>query len=193
MRKFAICFAFLALVPAFASAARAQEASKPADSANRAEETKPAHFYRLDFVLEELDSAGKPSNSRSFSTRVSTGGKRSGTIAVGSKIPVVTGQENSKDNPGGPSTQFQYIDIGVKINASDVHEDGNHLAFDLHAVVSSEATSAAIGGISEPVIHQSDWSGGISIPMGKSTTLFKSDSLESKGSTQLTVAATPEE
>jgi translation elongation factor EF-G len=194
MRKFVHCFAFLVLVPVFAVSVRAQETSKPTDSANRADEAKQAaHFYRLDFILEELDSAGKPSNSRSFSTTVSTAGMRSGTISAGSKIPLVTGQEDSKDKPGGPLTEFQYIDIGVKITASDVHEEGNHLAFDLHAVVSSEATNTLLAGVTEPVIHQTDWSGGVLIPIGKSTTLFKSDSLESKGSMQLKATATPEE
>lgn len=195
MRKLALCFALLVLVPVLAAASlRAQEASKPAVSADRSDAAKPrAHFYRLDYVLEELDAAGKPVNSRSFSTIVSTAGTRSGSFTVGSKVPLITGAPASKGEPSELLTQFQYIDIGVKITASDIHEDGNHLAFNLHAEVSSLGAPTVLAGVSEPVIRQNVWNGDVLIPVGKTAPVFKSDSLDNTGSMQLEMTATPAE
>ncbi len=194
MRKLAVCFALLVLVAASAPASRAQESAKTADSASHADTAKtPAHFYRLDFLLEELDSAGKPANSRSFSTIVSTAGTRSGSFVVGTKVPIATGSVSPKSNPDSIETQFQYIDVGIKITASDIHEDGNHLAFNLRAEVSSLAAPSVIEGVSEPVLRQNVWSGDVLIPVGKPTSVFKSDSLENKGSMQLEMTAAPVE
>jgi hypothetical protein len=191
MRKLAVCFALLVLVPAFATASRAQEATKPVDSASRADAAKPpAHFYRLDFVLEELDSAGKPVNSRSFSTVVGTAGSRSGSFTVGTKIPILTGPRDSKEGSNETPAQFQYIDIGTEITARDVHEEGSHLAFYLRAEVSSLATPEVLAGVSEPVLHENVWDGDVLAAIGKPTVAFKSDSLENKGSMQLEVTAT---
>lgn len=191
MRKISLSFVLLMLVAAFAVTARAQDASKPAQSARSTEAAKPpAHFYRLDFVLAEFDDAGKPVNSRSFSTDVSTAGTRAGSFTVGSKVPIITGTPASKDNASGLATQFQYIDIGVKINARDVHEVGDRLALFLRSEVSSMAAPKVLNGVSEPVIRQNVWDGDLLIPIGKSTVAFKSDSLDVKGSMQLEVKAT---
>ena len=192
MRKLANCLALLVLVMVFAVTARAQDASKSAESARSAEAAKPpAHFYRLDFVLEELDATGKPSNSRSFSTSVSTAGIRAGSFTVGTRVPIITGMPASKDNLSGLSTQFQYIDIGVKLTARDVHEEGDRVALYLRAEVSSMAAPKVLNGVAEPVIRQNVWDGDLLIPIGKSTIAFKSDSLDDKGSMRLEVKATP--
>ncbi len=188
MPKIAVCLAFLMLLPALAPASPAQDAVQPAGGHADAA-APPAHFYRLDYVLEELDPAGKPVNSRSFSMIVSTGGTRSGTLAVGSKVPIMTGSQNPRDNPNAVETQFQYIDVGVKITASDIREEDNHLAFNLHAEVSSLEAPSVLNGVSEPVFRQNVWSGDVLIQVGKSTVAFKSDSLENKGSMQLEVTA----
>lgn len=190
MRKLVLCISLLTLVPSFAVSIRAQEKPKPVDSASRPDAAKPAHFYRLDYVLEELDSAGKPVNSRSFSMIISTAGFRRGSFTVGSKVPILTGTEAPKENPNAISSQFQYIDVGVKITASDIQEDGSHLTFNLRAEVSSLATPAMLAGVSEPVLRQNIWDGDVLIPIGKPTVAFKSDSLENKGSMQLEVTAT---
>jgi hypothetical protein len=192
MLKFANCLALLVLVPVFALTARAQDASESAESARSTEAAKPpAHYYQLDFVLEELDATGKPTNSRSFSTNVSTAGMRAGSFTVGSKVPIISGMPTSKDNPGGLSTQFQYVDIGVKFTARDVHEEGGHLALYLRAEVSSMAAPKVLNGVAEPVIRQNVWDGDLLIPIGRSTVAFKSDSLDDKGTMRLEVKATP--
>ncbi|MFP5276205.1 MAG: hypothetical protein ACLGPM_03740 [Acidobacteriota bacterium] len=179
MRKLAACFALFVLVTVFAVSTPAQQGPKPADSAHRAEAAQPADFYRLEFVLEELDPAGKPVNSRSFTTTADAVGRRHSSITVGSKIPITTGGD-----------QFQYIDIGTKITASDIHEDGKDLAFNLIADVSSMDAPRVVAGASKPVLRQNVWNGDVLVPVGKPTVVFKSDSLDSKGSMQLEVTVT---
>ncbi len=191
MRKLAVYVSLLFLVPAFISVARAQESSTPSKAEIGPNAGKPpAHFYRLDFVLKELDQAGRPVNSRAFSIIVSTAGTRSGTFVVGSKIPIVTGSEDSKNGPDKLMTEFQYVDIGVKSSVRDLREDGGGLTFHLDTVVSNLETPSVLAGVSEPVISQNEWNADVLIPIGKATTVFKSDSLDNKGSMQLEVTAT---
>ncbi len=186
MRKLAVCFCLLFLAPAFICTAYAQEADKTPETAKAP--PAPEHFYRLNYVLEELDASGKPVNSRSFATTVSTAGSRSATISVGTKVPVATG---STDQGGKVETQFQYIDVGVKLGTRDIHEEGNGLSFTLHVEVSSLATPAVIEGVSEPVLRQNIWEGTALIPIGKPIVVSKSDDLDNKGSIQVEVTATP--
>ncbi len=191
MRKLAVCISLLFLVPVFATAGRAQAASQTAEPAHSAETAKPpAHFYRLDFVLEEFDAAGKPDNSRSFTTTVSTAGSRYGSITVGTKVPIATGTEAPKTSPNNLLTQFQYIDTGVKITARYIEEEGDRLAFDLQTEISEPVTPIMLEGVSEPAFHLNVWSGEVLIPIGKPIAVFKSDLLDSKGSMQLLVTAT---
>lgn len=188
MRKLAVCFCLLFLVPAFTCTAHAQLAAKAPDTAKAP--TAPEHFYQLNYVIEELDASGKPVNSRSFSTTVSTAGNRFSSIVTGSKIPILTGTTDA-DAKGG--TQFQYIDVGVNITTHDVHEDGSSLSFTLKVEVSSLATPQMLGGVSEPVIRQNVWDGTVLIPIGKSIVVSNADDLDSKGSIRVEVTATPVE
>ncbi|MGH9600162.1 MAG: hypothetical protein ACRD27_09870 [Terracidiphilus sp.] len=192
MRKLAVCLCLSFLVPAFARPAHAREASRSSDASNRAETAKapaaPEHFYHLDFVLEQFDASGKPVNSRSFTTTVGTAGSGSGAVTVGSKIPVATGFNGQGTGP----TQFQFIDVGVKITVHDVLEVGSRLSFRVDAGMSNVAESSDLGRIKEPIITNNDWNGSAVIPIGKRTVVFKSDSLDNKGSMELTVTATEE-
>ncbi|MDE3062329.1 MAG: hypothetical protein KGJ51_04650, partial [Acidobacteriota bacterium] len=45
--------------------------------------------------------------------------------------------------------------------------------------------------IQQPIIRQNRWRAPVLVPLGKPTVVFKSDSLDSKGSLQVTVTATP--
>ena len=196
MHKLAVCFSLLFLIPAFAVSTHAQQGRKAPATVEAP--SGPAHFYRLDFVLEQLDESGQPVNSRSFATTVSTAGSRLGSITVGTRVPIATGSYSTPGTTaaaaaGYDQTQFQYIDVGVKITARDVREDGNHLAFSLNAAVSSITTPVVLEGVSEPVIRNNVWNGDVLIPIGKPIVVSKSDSLDSKGSMQLIVTATPME
>lgn len=185
MRKVAFCISLLFFVPPFLTVSHAQEPSRASKSATRSDATPaPAHYYSIHYVLEELDSAGKPVNSRSFTTMVSNGGRRPSTFVVGSRFPIIT------STPKNGATEIQYIDVGIKMTATDIHEDGSDLAFDLSVENSSTAAPVTLAGVPEPVLRQNVWNGDVLLPIGKPTIVFKSDSLDSKGSMQLLVTAT---
>jgi hypothetical protein len=86
--------------------------------------------------------------------------------------------------------QYQYVDVGVTISTLDPHEVGSNLALFVSAEVTSLGTPTALSTPSDPVIRQNKWSSPIVIPIGKSTVVFTSDALESKGGMQLAVTAT---
>jgi hypothetical protein len=164
-------------------------AAKQQDTGAKTSEP-PAHYYRLDFVVQEIGADGKPTNSRSYSTTVSTR-QRDGasTIKTGSRIPIIVGGPATSGGEKHFDVNYQYIDVGVNLSAGDVHEVGHQLAIYLKAEVSSLGSSSA-NTTSDPVIRQNMWFSAVVIPVGKPTVVFSSDALESKGGMQLSVTAT---
>jgi hypothetical protein len=184
MRKLTLICAVLALALSVRDKALAQDAAKPQDTVKAPE--PPVHYYRLEFVAQETGADGKPVNSRSFAGMAGTGrGQGIVSVRTGSRIPVVTGSSS------GTEKQVQYVDVGVNIDARDVHEVDGLLALQLSTEISSLATPAALGEPSTPVIRQTRWQAPVLIPLRKATVVFISDDLDSKGSTQLVVTATP--
>jgi hypothetical protein len=101
-------------------------------------------------------------------------------------VPIATsGFEGSKN------TQFQYIDVGVSIDAHDAKDQGDKLALYLVADISSLAGTQNISGVNEPVVRQNKWQASVLIPIAKPTVVFTSDVLDSKGGMQLVLTATP--
>ncbi|MFZ0520720.1 MAG: hypothetical protein WAL95_06830 [Candidatus Acidiferrales bacterium] len=91
--------------------------------------------------------------------RVTDGEKA--VLKIGQRVPVATGSTQAATGVGAGSsvaslvnTQFQYIDVGVNIEAQPrVHPDGS-VSMKLSVEVSSVANYQNIGGVSEPVISQ---------------------------------------
>ena len=196
MRKFTIACCLLLLIPALVVRTRAQETAKAPETVKPPE--PPAHYYHLEYVIQELGSDGKPVNSRTYSTIVGTDRhEQFSAIRTGSRVPIVTG---ALHGPAGQATeakleyQFQYIDVGVNIDTQNVREIGHQLAIDLKAEVSSLAESGpspASGLVNDPVIRQNMWQASVLIPVGKPTVVFSSDAADSKGAMHLVVTATP--
>ena len=193
MRKITV-FCLLLAAPALMLHARAQDTAKAPEAAKAPE--PPAHYYRLQFVIQELGSDGKPTNSRSYSTTVSTGRMdHYGAIRTGSRVPIITG---ALHGPTGTSEsklefQYQYLDVGVNIDTENVHETNGQLSFLLKAEVSALAdpTHTSPSDLpNDPVIHQNQWQASVIIPIGKPTVVFSSDALDNKGGMQLSVTAT---
>jgi len=191
MRKIAISFFLLLIVP-FAGRAFSQDEqqiqaeNKVPEAAKQPEQ--PVHYYHLDFVVQELGESGKPVNSRSYSCTVSTSHSERDSVRIGSRVPIVTGSGSLLVN-----TQFQYQDVGVNFDVSEVHEVGGKLAMSLGAEVNSLGPVTHIGGPNgpvEPVKHQNTWHTPVLIPIGKSTVVFTSDDIDSKGGMQVVVTAT---
>ena len=147
----------------------------------------PTHFYRLDVILEQVDTDGKPTNSRSYATTVSTSRSDSNAeIRTGAKVPIVTG--GGKD---GEPIQWQYQEIGVSIDARYARDVAGKLTLFLAADVSSVADTKEPNGLNyHPVVEQNKWQGQALIPIGKATTVFSSDDIHSKGGMRMVVTAT---
>lgn len=185
MRKLVVFCSLLLLSPLFAAPAGAQESANKAPAT--AAPAEPVHYYHFDFVVEDVDAAGKVTNSRSYATAVDTEPHYLTKIRTGSRFPVITGT-------GGPNAQFQYIDLGVQLDVRDVHEVGRQLAFDLTANLSGVSSTGEMGdakSLHQPVIRQNTWESRVLVPVGKRTVVFTSDSLDNKGSTRVVVTATP--
>jgi hypothetical protein len=200
MRKITLLFCLVVLAPAFAVRARAQDSAKPAERGNVSETAKaseaPNHYYHLVFVVQEVGTDGKPTNSRTYSTVVCSGcQEQPGAIRTGNRIPIVTGVLPGTMGDEKLEYQYQYIDVGVNIDMRDVREIGHQLALHLKAEVTSLATETAETANSElakdPVIRQNQWQASVIIPIGKPTVVFTSDTLDSKGGMQVVVTATP--
>lgn len=184
MRKITLICSLFILAMSLGQRSLAQESSKPQEAAKAPD--GPARFYHLEFVVLEVGADGKPQNSRSYTTMVSTDiHDREMSIRTSSKIPVLT----SQNGPQSPA-QFQYQDVGVSIDVRKTHEVDHQLLLDLVADVSSVAAATDIAGTREPVFRENKWQASVLIPIGKPTVVFTSDSLDSKGSMQLVATAT---
>jgi general secretion pathway protein D len=80
------------------------------------------------------------------------------TLTIGEKIPIATGSYQTGAATALVSslvnTQFQFEDVGVKIEMTPtVHYDGD-VTLKVHIEVSSEAGSTTISGVTEPIIAQ---------------------------------------
>ena len=191
MRKIAqiaLTCCVLFFVPAAGVKVLAQESNRAQDTTKTPE--PPAHFYHVEFVVQETGTDGNATNSRAYAGTVSTSRNDRGfSMRTGSRVPVVTAAP-SGDNKNLP-VQFQYIDVGVSIDARDAREEGEKLSLSLNADISSLAEAASAVGGSAPVVRQNKWQAPVLIPIGKPTVVFTSDVLDNKGGMQLVVTVTP--
>jgi hypothetical protein len=162
MQTFTLLLALLACAPAFAQEQGPQ---------------LPTHFYRVSLIVQEVDSSNKPTNSRIYTTTVSTARDSRGTIRTGSRVPVM--------RTGG----YDYVDVGINFDVHDVHEFDRNLSLNIKADISSYTPpeNSAIA----PVIRHNQWESPVLIPIGKPTVIFSSDSLENKSAMQVVATATP--
>ncbi len=182
MRK---CLAFCLIVAgsfALAHVVKAQDAPKPEGAG------APVHYYHLQFVIQELNAEGKVTNSRSYTATLSTARDESASVRVSSRVPVIAGSYQSDAKGALVNTQYQYIDLGTNIDTSHAQEVDRKLSLNVTADISSMA--AVDARLHAPVIRQNKWRSVVLIPIGKATTIFTSDSLDSTGSMQMVVTAT---
>ena len=159
---------FLTLVLA-AGACLAQKPESPKE---------PPRFYKLDFVVKELDN-GKLLNARSYSITGSTDGSPS-QIRTGSKIPVPS-------SPG--STQFSFIDVGVHIDCRSIKEAGSELSLAVATEISSTVRESIPS--SYPIVRQNRWDATVLVPLRKPTVIFSSDDAATTHQIQLELTVTP--
>jgi general secretion pathway protein D len=80
------------------------------------------------------------------------------TLTIGSKIPIATGSYQTGAATALVSslvnTQFQYIDVGVKIEITPTVHFNDDVTLKIHIEDSAESNSVTISGVTEPIISQ---------------------------------------
>jgi hypothetical protein len=144
----------------------AQEPPKPPD------EIKLQAFYRLDFVIRELEG-DKQVNSRKY-TMVAKD-RDWGRVRVGSRVPI--NREGS---------EIHYQDVGIYIDCSPIaRESGIYLntIFESSSVSAQDASGS-------PLFHQIRYSGGALAGLGKPTVIAKLDDVVRNRRFELEVTVT---
>lgn len=150
-----------------------------------AQDAAPTKFYKLEFVVKEVEGT-RVLNSRAYSVTASTdkGLLERCQIRTGSKVPLpATG-------PGVGAGQFTYLDVGVNIDCSSLKETQVGVSLQVTADISSLPQESTVP-VSGQVIRQNRWTSHIVVQPKKPTVIFSSDDLTTKHQMQLELTATP--
>ncbi len=141
------------------------------------------HFYRLDFVVKEVDGA-KVVNSRSYTMSVSTGKRAEPTeIRTGNKVPYRT--------DSGQQGKYDYQYVGVYIECARFREVQDQLALNVRADITSLASppTGDSGGL--PLIRTNAWKADVLLSPRQPAIIFSSDDPTSTHKMQVEVTAMP--
>ena len=146
-----------------------------------AQEPAPSKFYKLNFVVKEVEG-GKVLNTRNYAVTASLEGSCS--IRTGGKVPFEV------PSRAGLPPQFNTYDVGVNIDCHHLRETQMGLSLDVNADMSSvlEEQKAAPAA---PTIRQNKWRSTVIVPLKKPTVIFSSDDVNSRREMQLELTATP--
>ena len=148
------------------------------------EEAAPPKFYKLDFVVKEMEG-GKVLNARGYSMTVSEDKVRDHSeIRTGSKVPYSTNADGS---------QYTFLDVGVNFDCFHVVSTRDTMSLVLAADISSvvQEPGSPSAPMHPPVVRQNRWASGIIVPLKKPTVVFSSDDLTTKRQMQVELTATP--
>ena len=147
-------------------------------------------FYRLDFALKEMDE-NKVVSQKNYSTFMSTDDRVKGAlIRTGTKVPYQS----------GAGTNYNYVDVGVNIDCQKIQELNGQLVVQVSADITSVPAPSGVGTSGNPaesavhgmpLVRQNRWNSAAVVAIGKATTLFSSDDLNTKRKLQLELTATP--
>lgn len=139
-------------------------------------------FYRLDFVLKELDES-RVLSQKTFSTFMSPDAKGA-SIRSGTRVPYQSGEGHTN-----------YADVGVNIDCQRIQEVNGQLVVQVSAEITSVPAVGSTPGESAvpgmPLVRQNRWNSSAVVAIAKATTLFSSDDLNTKRKLQLELTATP--
>jgi hypothetical protein len=155
------------------------------EESKRAEAAVQLRFYRLDFVVKELEN-DKIINSRLYAALLPVNSAEAASIRAGTRVPYASSPL------GTPSRQYNYYDVGVNIDCRQARElASGHLALTLNVDVSSVVVSKEGGGDLPPVVRNTKWSSLVVVPTKKPTIVFSSDDPSGNRKMQLELTATP--
>lgn len=134
---------------------------------------RPHAIYRLTYTITASEN-GKEPNTQRVSFIVLPGQKT--MLRQGTRVPVVTGVANSEK--GAPSSQVQYVDVGLNIDAT-IEGAADDLRLNTKVEQSSLAEERSGIGTQDPVIRQTELQGDVLLSQNKSLSI---GSLEIPGS-----------
>jgi hypothetical protein len=146
------------------------------------EELPAPKFFKLDFVVKEVD-AGRVLNSRSYSATVSTKPTAPCRIRTNSRIATPTSVDGS---------QLTFNNIGTNIDCGEVTDMQTALSLKVTAEVSTvlqDATPTSLAS-RQPVVRENRWDSTVVVPLKKPTVIFSSDDATTKHQMQLELTAT---
>jgi hypothetical protein len=161
----------------------------PQDSSRQQNVRPPAReTYRLEYTITEMED-GKKLNARSYSVMCEDRGSPTrGVLKVGSRVPVVS----ARDSPNALQAQFQYLDVGMNIDARlDVTASGDltlQSDVDMSSVANGDRPTQVDG--NPPVIRQLRVSSFNAITVGKPVVISTADDVASHRQFQIQVVAT---
>jgi type II secretory pathway component GspD/PulD (secretin) len=125
--------------------------------------------YRITYSIRESEE-GKPAGARRIALIVSTGGKT--TVKEGSRFPIASGAADAKT--AGESTQIQYIDLGLNIEAS-LEGSGDGLRLHSRVEQSGVSEEKSSMGSEDPIIRQTRLEGFSTLSEGRPMVLGSLD------------------
>ena len=156
-------------------------------SLGQAQQAATGNFYKLDFVVKEVEGT-RTVNSRAYSLMVESGSHKYSQVRAGSKVEI--NRHVVKSNTEGEHVSGEFLDLGVSIDVSDVTETPNGLGFSAGVDVSS-LPSGVSPKESPTMIRHNRCSSYVVVPLKKPTVIFSSDSVDSKSTMQVEVSASP--
>ena len=181
MKRPAFVFVILMIAATLPGYAQKSEPAKPTPAAPLAQPGRDQQYFRLTFVVREVNENGKVVNSREYVTNAADSlSGLNASIRTGARVPIST----------GVGTQWQYIDVGVNFDVRQLHvlsqtSIGMKVDADLSSYDSSSEPTKSM-----PVIHQNKWSGDEQMTLGQPKVIFSSDDLTSKNKVQVELTVT---
>lgn len=111
-----------------------------------AELDRPVKTYRLTYTLTEIDNGTRGASEKHVLVAES---EEKATLTEGAKVPIVTAAPEKSE----ASAQFQYIDVGLKIQA-EPSSSADGLRLHSHIERSSVSGQQSIAGVQEPILSQ---------------------------------------
>ena len=150
-----------------------------------AELDKPRRAYRVTYTITDTES-GKPAATKHLSLVVLSGNKT--VLKQGTRVPLVTGSTGPDANPN--STQVQYIDIGLNIEAGI---DSTAQVVQLRSLIEQSSIAEERSGIGtqDPVIRQTKLEQVSTLAPGKPLALGSLDLPDSSRHEEVEVVAEP--
>jgi hypothetical protein len=162
-----------------ARSATDQPSRKEAESESR----PPENFYKLNFVIYELED-GKKINQRDYMMISKTNASSGSSIRVSTRVPVYA--EDKK---------MQYVDAGLNIRCPIKEQTANKLQIECDVEISSfvkpeQLAGSGTAGPAAPVMRSSRTSSWALLTLGKPAVLTTFDDVNSTKRMQIEVTAT---